>query len=161
VHHCRSTLAALAGAALLGGCVARPAPEPVAPAPAVYEAPAVPGRNLVHAVQIELIRIGYLGGPPDGVLGPHTSAAISRFERANRLPVDGTPSRPLLRRLRATASAGGQWVGPAQAGEPPAGGWVSPSTPGGTGAAPANPPPANPSGGNWVAPAAPPAGNNQ
>jgi len=167
VHNNRSTLAVLAGTALLAGCVARPAPRPVAPAPAVYEEPAGPGPRLVSAVQLELIRIGYLGGRADGVLGPRTSGAIRRFESTSGLPVDGTPSWPLLRRLRATASAsGGKWVTPAAPGsEPPPGGWVPPSGAGGGTAAPPAPaaaptPPAggSSSSGNWVAPAAP-AGN--
>ena len=159
MRHHRSTLAVLAGAALLSGCAVRPAPRPVEPAPVVEEAPVGPGPGLVRAVQLELIRTGYFGGRADGVLGPRTGAAISRFESANGLPVDGAPSWRLLRRLRATASAGGgRWVNPAkpreaapapevgpapEAAPPPANSWVAPSGPA---PGPAVPPP--PAGGN-------------
>jgi hypothetical protein len=74
---------------------------PVAPAPAAYPPPASSG-SLTQAVQIQLIRLGYLQGPADGVLGPQTSGAISNFERATGLPVDGAPSPALLARLQAT-----------------------------------------------------------
>lgn len=148
VRHYRSTLAALAGAALLSGCAVR-TPPPPEPAPVVYEAPVEPGRGLVRAVQFELIRTGYLGGVADGVFGPRTSAAIRRFESANGLPVDGSPSRPLLHRLRVSASTGrGKWVGPRPgpeapaAAEAPASGWVAPSGPPPE-AAPPGPPAAN------------------
>jgi Putative peptidoglycan binding domain len=75
-----------------------------APAPAAYAPPPPPASHgsLTQAVQIQLIRLGYLQGPADGVLGPQTSAAISNFERATGMPVDGAPSPPLLARLQAT-----------------------------------------------------------
>jgi hypothetical protein len=58
--------------------------------------------NLTHAVQVQLNRLGYLSGPPDGVMGPNTSNAIVAFEHTAGLPVDGVPSGPLLARLQAT-----------------------------------------------------------
>jgi peptidoglycan hydrolase-like protein with peptidoglycan-binding domain len=64
--------------------------------------PAMPDPNLVVATQQQLIRLGYLHPPADGVSGPATSTAISRFEAAAGLPVDGVPSGPLLARLQAT-----------------------------------------------------------
>ncbi len=74
-----------------------------APAPAAYAPPpAASSGSLTQAVQVQLIRLGYLQGPADGVLGPQTSAAISNFERATGMPVDGAPSPPLLARLQAT-----------------------------------------------------------
>ena len=75
-----------------------------APAPAAYAPPppAASSGSLTQAVQVQLIRLGYLPPPADGVLGPQTSAAISNFERATGMPVDGAPSPPLLARLRAT-----------------------------------------------------------
>ena len=75
-----------------------------APAPAAYAPPPPPpsSGSLTQAVQVQLIRLGYLPPPADGVLGPQTSAAIANFERATGLPVDGTPSPPLLARLQQT-----------------------------------------------------------
>jgi peptidoglycan hydrolase-like protein with peptidoglycan-binding domain len=64
--------------------------------------PPVPDAGLVVATQQQLIRLGYLHPPADGVAGPATSAAISHFEVASGLPVDGVPSGPLLARLQAT-----------------------------------------------------------
>jgi len=92
-------------------------------APAYVEAPA--GSGLVRAVQRELIRLGYLGGPADGVPGARTRDAISRYEGANRFAVDGTPSRELLASLRSSTSVVRRsWVTPtttkASARAPPA-----------------------------------------
>ncbi len=70
--------------------------SPPPPDPAAYD----PG--LTHAVQVQLNRLGYLSAPPDGVMGPRTSTAISTFERTAGLPMDGVPSGPLLARLQAT-----------------------------------------------------------
>jgi hypothetical protein len=64
--------------------------------------PSMPDAGLVVATQQQLIRLGYLHPPADGVSGPATSAAISRFEAAAGLPVDGVPSGPLLASLQAT-----------------------------------------------------------
>ncbi|MEJ0015151.1 MAG: peptidoglycan-binding domain-containing protein [Acetobacteraceae bacterium] len=61
-----------------------------------------PDMDLTRAVQIQLIRLGYMRGPADGVSGPQTSAAISQFESVSGLPVDGVPSPPLLGRLQQT-----------------------------------------------------------
>ena len=79
-------------------------PPPSAPPPAAYAPPpAAPGgEGLVQATQTQLIRLGYLQGPADGVMGPKTSDAISQFEQSTGLPVDGAPSPALLARLRAT-----------------------------------------------------------
>ena len=58
--------------------------------------------DLTRAVQMQLIRLGYMRPPADGVSGPQTSAAISQFESVSGLPVDGVPSPPLLARLQQT-----------------------------------------------------------
>jgi Putative peptidoglycan binding domain len=58
--------------------------------------------DLTRAVQVQLIRLGYMRGPADGVAGPQTSTAISQYEGVSGLPVDGYPSPPLLARLQAT-----------------------------------------------------------
>jgi len=64
--------------------------------------PPVPDAGLIVATQQQLIRLGYLHPPADGVAGPATSTAISHFEVAAGLPADGVPSGPLLARLQAT-----------------------------------------------------------
>ena len=63
-----------------------PPPPPSGPGP----------RNLVFNVQSSLNHLGYDVGPPDGVMGPRTAQAISQYQYANRLPVDGQPSPELL-----------------------------------------------------------------
>ena len=64
--------------------------------------PPPPDASLTMAVQAQLIRLGYLRGAADGVLGPMTSSAISHYESMSGLPVDGLPSPDLLARLQAT-----------------------------------------------------------
>jgi hypothetical protein len=61
-----------------------------------------PDPGLTRAVQAQLIRLGYMRGPADGVAGPQTSQAISQYESVSGLPVDGMPSPPLLARLQST-----------------------------------------------------------
>jgi hypothetical protein len=68
---------------------------------AYYDAPPPPPpgpgpRNLVFGIQSSLNHLGYDVGPPDGVMGPRTAQAISQYQYANRLPVDGQPSPQLL-----------------------------------------------------------------
>jgi hypothetical protein len=58
--------------------------------------------DLTRAVQVQLIRLGYMRGAADGVAGPQTATAISQYESVSGLPVDGYPSPPLLARLQAT-----------------------------------------------------------
>lgn len=86
------------------GPMMRQAPPPAAPTgPAPPPSYAPPGNdNLVQATQAQLIRLGYLQGQADGVMGPMTANAISQFEQSVGLPVDGAPSPALLARLRAT-----------------------------------------------------------
>lgn len=60
------------------------------------------GSSLVQAVQAQLIRLRYLGGPADGLQGPATTNAIVAYERTNGLPVDGVASPALLARLQGT-----------------------------------------------------------
>lgn len=92
-------------------------------APVVAAAPAAAAAApdpLVRATQSELNRLGYLRAPADGYAGGHTRSAISSFEQANGLPVDGVASSRLLARLQATpttavAAAPSNWVAPANA----------------------------------------------
>jgi hypothetical protein len=116
-----------------------------APVATAY-APSGPAADpLVRSTQSELIRLGYLRGSADGFSGPKTRNAISAYEQANGLPVNGSASSRLLARLQgtpthaaaaATASAPSAWVAPtsgapsatpASASAPAAGGWVAPT----------------------------------
>jgi hypothetical protein len=54
------------------------------------------GSDLVYNIQMSLTRLGYDPGPPDGQYGKRTAGAISQYQHANRLPVDGRPSPQLL-----------------------------------------------------------------
>jgi peptidoglycan hydrolase-like protein with peptidoglycan-binding domain len=64
----------------------------------------VPDRELVLAVQLQLARIGFDPGPPDGQVGARTVQAIEAYQGARGLPVDGRPSRELLDRLAPESS---------------------------------------------------------
>jgi peptidoglycan hydrolase-like protein with peptidoglycan-binding domain len=62
-----------------------------------YGAPPPPGGSeLVYNIQTSLTRLGYDPGPADGLYGERTADAISQYQHANRLPVDGRPSPQLL-----------------------------------------------------------------
>ena len=61
--------------------------------------------DLTRAVQVQLIRLGYMRGAADGVAGPQTATAISQFESVSGLPVDGYPSPPLLAQAAGDAIA--------------------------------------------------------
>src|SRR5208283_5127219 len=109
----------------------------------------------VRSTQAELNRLGYLHGPADGYAGGHTRAAISSFEQANGLPVDGTASASLLAKLQSTptqasaAAAPANWVAPAGSSSTAApAGWVAPTA---SASAPTPTAVSAPSG--WVAPA--------
>jgi hypothetical protein len=99
---------------------------------------------MVRATQSELIRLGYMRGAADGFTGPKTRGAISTYEQANGMQVDGSASSRLLARLQgtpthaaaATASAPSAWVAPttgaatatpASASAPAASSWVAPT----------------------------------
>lgn len=118
------------GFAPIRAALAPPGPAPVAADP------------LVRATQSELIRLGFLTGGADGFSGPRTRNAISTFEQANSLAVDGGASPRLLARLQATptnaalppAAAASAWVTPAvtpaatAATVPASSSWVAPVT---------------------------------
>lgn len=111
--------------------------SPPPPPPVAYG----PDPALVRATQNELIRLHYLDDVADGAMGPKTSRAISAFERADGLPVDGTVSQRLLARLQATPTGAGpaasapNWVAPTTGTSTPASapaapsGWVAPKSP--------------------------------
>jgi hypothetical protein len=113
-----------------------------APQPTAYSIPAAD--PLVRATQQELVRLGYLSGGADGVAGPMTRSAISRYQSAQGLPSTGQASSGLLARLQSTPTGSGAVSGAstsAPAAGTPAGG-TSGSGSGSTASAPTN----------WVAP---------
>jgi outer membrane lipoprotein SlyB len=57
---------------------------------------------LVRSVQTQLIRLRYLGPPADGVAGPNTISAITRFQQAAGMQPTGQASPALLARLQST-----------------------------------------------------------
>lgn len=154
-------VAVLAVASLLSACAKTPA-RPVAsePVPAVKEMLPIPQPGPVRQVQLELIRAGYLDGAADGIAGPRTREAISRFERANGLAVDGTPSWGLLRRLRTVTvrSNGDSPTATKPAAEGAGSSWVAPPPPIGPAPPPIN---AEPSAGSVALPAEAPSATTQ
>ncbi len=57
---------------------------------------------LVQSVQQQLIRLNYLSPPADGIDGPLTVSAITRFQQANGMTPTGQASADLLARLQQT-----------------------------------------------------------
>jgi len=57
----------------------------------------------VGAIQRRLNEIGYDAGPPDGVMGTRTKAAIGSFQADQGLPVDGIPSASILDRAKSAS----------------------------------------------------------
>jgi Putative peptidoglycan binding domain len=72
--------------------------RPPAPIPTTGS---IGGAKRVAAVQRVLTEYGYAQLKPSGTLGPDTRAAIEKFERERRLPVDGQVSDRLVRELYA------------------------------------------------------------
>jgi Putative peptidoglycan binding domain len=78
------------------------APANVMRPPAPIPAPAqTAGARRVAAVQRALTQYGYGQLKPTGAVGADTQAAISKFERARKLPVTGQMSDRLMRELTA------------------------------------------------------------
>jgi outer membrane lipoprotein SlyB len=59
-------------------------------------------RGLVRSVQTQLIRLHYLAPPADGISGPNTISAITRFQQAAGMQTTGQASPALLARLQST-----------------------------------------------------------
>jgi peptidoglycan hydrolase-like protein with peptidoglycan-binding domain len=55
--------------------------------------------QLVTAIQRELAARGYASGPVNGKLSDETRKAIAAFEKDHGLPISGSPSDDLLRRI--------------------------------------------------------------
>lgn len=66
----------------------------------VEPAPVEP--TVVAAIQKELTRLGLYAGRIDGVVGPMTRESIEKFEAKAGLPATGTPTAPLLEKLKQT-----------------------------------------------------------
>lgn len=91
----------------LAGCIAAIAAALIAPAPAAAAGPAFGDRELargdrghdVRVLQSWLTKLGYRTGV-DGSFGAGTERSVERYDRGNRLPVDGKVSRGQARRMR-------------------------------------------------------------
>lgn len=82
--------------------------EPVKPQLAKADAPAAqrPRNEVITDIQRELARRGFYEGPPDGVHGPKTDAAMRDFEQAAGLRPGSEPNEVFLRALtRSQATA--------------------------------------------------------
>jgi hypothetical protein len=62
----------------------------------------------VRAAQDYLARLGYYGGPIDGINGPKTRTAVANYQTDSGLPPDGKVSRDLIARLAGAPSARAQ-----------------------------------------------------
>lgn len=62
---------------------------------------AVDQRALVKDIQIQLGRLGYAVGKPDGLAGAKTRGGIKAFQRSQGIKVDGVPDAELLEALKA------------------------------------------------------------
>src|SRR5262245_29959475 len=83
--------------------VANPQAGPPKPAPPTVDLPPLRGQaasqQLVAAIQRELAARGYASGPVSGKLSDDTRRAIAAFEKDHGLPISGSPSDELLRRI--------------------------------------------------------------
>ncbi len=61
----------------------------------------------VVAVQTALAALGYAPGPIDGVMGPHTAAAVRLFQQAHGLAVDGVAGPLTVAALQKYSAAPG------------------------------------------------------
>ncbi|MGI9303780.1 MAG: peptidoglycan-binding protein [Gammaproteobacteria bacterium] len=64
-------------------------------------------RLLIVDTQSALLRLGFEIGEVDGEVGRKTRAAIKKFQRANKLKVNGEPSQTLLEHLRQASAPEG------------------------------------------------------
>ena len=88
--------------------------------------PATPAKATIRSVQTALKELGFYSGSVDGIAGAETKLAITRFERAARLPVTARADEELLASLnhalapqrRARSHGAVQTAGPAKAPAP-------------------------------------------
>jgi putative peptidoglycan binding protein len=85
-----------------------PAPEPPAPIQTAAVEPAPDPNTLrvdeVKELQVKLRSFGFNPGPVDGVAGPQTQSAATRYQQARGQPQTGTVDRQLLDQLRQNPS---------------------------------------------------------
>jgi peptidoglycan hydrolase-like protein with peptidoglycan-binding domain len=83
--------------------VANPPASAAKPVAATTALPPLRGQaapqQLVTAIQRELAARGYASGPVNGKLSDETRKAIAAFEKDHGLPISGSPSDELLRRI--------------------------------------------------------------
>jgi peptidoglycan hydrolase-like protein with peptidoglycan-binding domain len=84
------------------------------------------GSRRVREVQRRLTRLGYAPGPVDGIFGPRTQQAATRFQERAGLVADGIVGRGTLRVLRARDDAR---LAARRATQPPARPAAEPGTP--------------------------------
>lgn len=89
----------LASAALLLAALVLPQ-VPAAAGPQLAQAESSTQATITRGVQKELLAHGYRAGPPDGVAGPRTRAAVRAYQADAGLTVDGRPTRQLLDHLK-------------------------------------------------------------
>lgn len=71
---------------------------------AASRVPSAPNRMLA-VIQTRLNQFGWNAGAADGLLGPQTRSAISRFQSHQGLPINGEPSRELFDILETAVAA--------------------------------------------------------
>jgi membrane-bound lytic murein transglycosylase B len=80
----------------------------IAGAPPLRRAPPDDAPRLSRAdvkqIQRDLNRLGFDAGPSDGILGPATRHALSRFQRSADMVADGHPDRKVIEALRIAAA---------------------------------------------------------
>jgi peptidoglycan hydrolase-like protein with peptidoglycan-binding domain len=83
--------------------VANPSASAAKPSAVIADLPPLKGQvasqQLVTAIQRELTARGYASGAASGKLSDETRRAIASFEKDHGLPVTGSPSDELLRRI--------------------------------------------------------------
>ncbi len=80
----------------------------IAGAPALRRAPPEDAPRLsreeVKQIQRDLNRLGFDAGPSDGIFGPSTRNALSRFQSSAAMIADGHPDRKVIEALRMAAA---------------------------------------------------------
>lgn len=92
---------ALAAILFLGlACLAAAGHAPAAKATQLAQAASSTQAIYTRGIQKELLAHGYRPGPPDGIGGTRTRAAIRAYQADAGLTVDGAPSKRLLDHLK-------------------------------------------------------------
>ena len=68
--------------------------------------PGTKGSQSVAELQAALTSLGYAAGTPDGSYGPSTVEAVSAFQTANNLPVDGVAGPATLAAINTALAKG-------------------------------------------------------